>query len=356
MKNPALFQSSIPLQEKLLFTKHLSIMLKSGVPISEAIEILIEQSKSPAFRHALDTTNRSLKNGATLSDSLKKGTKAFDQFYLSIIAVGEESGTLEKSLEYLSIQLEKEYYLRKKVQGALLYPGIVLSAIFIVGGFIAVFILPQLIGFFQAFNTELPVATKILLWIAQYFKSYGLITLGAVGGLFVGGIFAVRTKAIQPLWHRFVYSIPVTGPLLHATQLVRFNRNLGILLQSGVPITTSLDTTRKTLTNIHYIRALDSVLANTKKGKSISDSLKANPHQAFPAITVKMIAIGEKTGKLDETLIYLSEFYESEIDSNTKNLSTVLEPILLIVIGLVVAFIALAIISPIYELTGSIRK
>lgn len=348
--------SSVSMQEKLLFTKHVSVMLKSGIPLVEALGILIEQTKSGYFNSILQDTYTHIKNGSSLASSLEGSPNVFDRFFVSIIHVGEESGTLEESLEYVSEQLQKDYILKKKVQAALLYPTIVFILIFLVGGFISLFILPQLIGFFEAFDTKLPLATQLLLWIATFFKEYGILFFASVIGLSILWSFLIRTRYVQPFWHRILLHTPVFGTLLRNNQTVRMCRNLGTLLKSGVPIETALETTQQTLSNVHYISALKYIGQQVKKGKTIHESLSVNPSVTFQPIMVKMIDVGERTGKLDESLMYLADFYEEEIDNLTKNLSTILEPILLIVIGLVVGFIALAIISPIYELTGSIRN
>ena len=358
MKASAQFEifPHVSLQEKVLFTKHLSVMLKAGIPLTEGLEILIAQTRSQSFKRMLEQSYKSLKNGKSLGQSLSQSGKAFNHFYISIIDVGEESGTLEQSLEFLADQLRKEYYLKKKVQGALLYPGIVMSAIVVMGSFIAFFILPQLVGFFGSFNIELPLATKILLGIAKFFQSWGIASAIGLVIFTIAWSFFVRTSHGKPFWHWLLLHVPVLGTIIKDTELVQLCRNLGVLLKSGVPIVRSLETAENTLTNLHFQRALAHVLQEAKKGKSVAEGLQDNKHYQFPLIVIKMIEVGEKTGKLDESLLYLGDYYEEEIDNLAKNLSTILEPILLIIIGLVVAFIALAVISPIYELTGSIRR
>lgn len=350
------FFSHVSMQEKLLFTKHLSVMLRSGIPILEALSILIEQTTSPSFRRTLERVFKHIKNGKSLSDAIELSGKTFDQFFISIIGVGEESGTLEQSLDFLSDQLQKDYQLKKKVQGAMLYPTIVFTLVIILGGFIALFILPQLVTFFEAFDTKLPLTTQILLTTANFFKNHGILFFICLGVFIALWSLFIKTKTVKPLWQKMLYAFPLFGKLLTYNQTVRFCRNLGILLKSGVPITAALETTKNTLSSVHYIRAVSYVLQEVKRGKSIDKALTDNRHVRFQPIVVKMIGVGEKTGKLEESLIYLADFYEQEVDGITKNLSTILEPVLLIFIGLAVGFIALAIISPIYELTGSIRS
>lgn len=342
--------------EKLLFTKHLATMIKAGIPIVEALQGLVDQTKSKRFKKVLDIVTADVQNGQALAKSMGKHPWVFDQFYLSLIKIGEESGTLEENLGFLSKQLTKDYALRKKIQGAMLYPGLVFAATGIMGGFIALFILPKLVDFFDAFEIELPLATKILLFFANLMKNYGLLLAGLAVVLMILFSLFIRLKQIKPKWHSLLLRAPLFGELLAYGQLARFSRNLGTLLQSGVPVTKSLETTARTLSNLRFQNDLFEVNQGLVKGKNIGEILDSKKYSEFPPLVAKMISVGEKTGKLEETLLYLGDFYEDEIDNISKNLTTILEPVLLLTIGLVVGFVALAIISPIYELTGSIRK
>lgn len=348
--------SRISFLEKLLFTKHLSTMIKAGIPIAEALATLVDQSKSKTFRNVIEKVLSDIENGQTLAKSLGKHKQVFDQFYVSLIEVGEESGTLEENLEFLAKQLAKDYALRKKIQGAVLYPALVFFATFIMGGFIALFILPKLVDFFEAFEIELPITTKILLFMATTMRDYGILLAFCFLAISLLGYFAIQLPKVKPKWHSMVLVFPLFGELLAFGQLARFSRNLGVLLKSGVPITRSIEVTAHTLSNLKFQYDLLEVEKILSKGKNIGDALEQKKFSEFPPLVSKMISVGEKTGKLDETLLYLGDFYEDEIDNISKNLTTILEPILLISIGLVVGFVALAIISPIYELTGSIRR
>ena len=342
--------------ERLLFTKHLAIMIKSGISLLDAVDTLREQTKSKVFKEILSRIFADTKNGQALAVSLKKFPDVFDQLYISLIEIGETSGTLEQNLEFLAVQLSKEFQLRKKIQGALMYPALVLSATVIMGGFISFFILPKLVDFFSAFQVTLPLSTQILLWVATVMKIYGIFILGGIILLFFAFIGLVQIPSAKFLWHTVILKIPVFGELLLYRELTRFSRNFGILLKSGIPSPRGLEITAHTLSNVLFQRDVRIIANKLSGGNSIGATLKKEQFQEFPGIVVKMIAVGEKTGKLEDVLLYLGDFYEDEIESISKNLSTLLEPFLLIVIGVVVGFVALAIISPIYELTGSIKK
>lgn len=348
--------SKVSFLDKLLFTKHLAVMIKAGIPITEALATLVDQTKSQAFKKVLSGVLSDVENGQSLAKSLEKFPKVFDEFYVSLVEIGEESGTLEGNLEFLSLQLAKDYSLRKKIQGAMLYPGLVFTATFIMGGFIALFVLPKLVDFFSAFEIKLPITTRILLFFANTMKNYGVFIFGGlVLFMFVSSLVLSLPK-VKPWWHRVILKFPLFGEMLAYGQLARFARNLGTLIKSGVPVTKSLETTADTLSNLKFKNDLNEINEYLTKGKNIGDALDSKKYAEFPPLVSKMISVGEKTGKLEETLLYLGDFYEDEIDNISKNLTTILEPVLLIAIGLIVGFVALAIISPIYELTGSIRR
>lgn len=343
-------------QELLFFTKHLSVMTKAGIPIVEALETLHEQIKSETFKAVVAGVSEEVKNGKSLAIAFGKHPKVFNAFYISLVEIAEEAGTLDESLEFLSVQLAKSYSLRKKIQSALMYPAIVLLATVGMGGFISLYVLPQLVEFFQSFQIDLPPTTKVLLMFSLLMKNYGILLFAVAIVLFFCFLALTRTKAVKPHWHSLMLKWPLVGKLIFYGQLSRLCRNFGTLIKSGVPVARSLEITANTLSNIKLKNDLLSVSESLTKGKNIGESMRDKKSYSFPPLVSRMVSIGEKTGKLDETLLYLADFYEEEVDDISKNLSTILEPILLITIGLVVGFVALSIISPIYQLTGSIRS
>jgi type IV pilus assembly protein PilC len=329
-------------------------MVKAGITLTEAFESLADQTKSNEFKNVLNEVFENLKNGQSLAKSLEKHPEVFDQLYINLVKIGEESGTLEESLEFLSKQLAKDYNLQQKIKGALLYPGLIFFATTIMGAFISFFILPQLVDFFTAFNVELPMTTKILLFFANLMKNYGILIFSGIGTIIFIGYLAIKMPKIKYIWQKILLHLPLFGQMISYGLLARFSRNLGIILKSGISITTALDVTANSLDNLVFKEAINIAQDAVTKGKPLAEVISTL--SIFPSLVSKMISVGEKTGKLDESLLYLADFYEEEIDNVSKNLTTILEPILLIVIGLVVGFVALAIISPIYELTGSIKK
>jgi type IV pilus assembly protein PilC len=343
-------------QEKLLFTKHMDTMIKAGIPIVEALETLEDQTQSPYFKEVIGGIVSDVKNGKSLAKSLSKYPKVFDEFYVSLIKVGEASGTLDENLTFLVTQMGKDIRLRKQIRNAMFYPALVLTATVIMGGFISFFVLPKLVDFFASFDIELPLTTRILLFVALTMRDYGIFIITGVVVFLVLARLITRMPAVRPTWHSFLLKIPLIGKLIAYGQLARFSRNLGTLIQSGVPINEGLEITSDTLSNLRFKNDLLQINSLLEKGKNIGDTMKKGKFSEYPPLVSRMIAIGEKTGKLDETLLYLSNFYDDEIDDISKNLSTIIEPVLLIIIGVLVGFVALSIISPIYELTGSIRR
>lgn len=341
--------------DKLLFTKHLSMMVKSGITLSEAIDALASQTESKKFGKVLNEISNDIKNGKSFPESLKKHQNVFSQFYIVLTDVGEESGTLAESLDYLSQQMAKDYALKKKIQGALLYPTIVLIAVGLVGIGMSIFVLPQLTKLFESLDVKLPLTTQILLFFSNLMKNYGILVIAGFIGSIILFRIAIKLPFIKPKWDNFSLSFPIFGPLLENEQLASLTRNLGVMIKSGLPITRALEVQYAGTQNLVFKDYVGKIQKSVAKGKEIQQELTDGNYSRFSPIAVKMIAVGEKTGKLDEAFLYLGDFFEDEVDSTAKNLSVVLEPIILLIIGLVVGFVALAIISPIYDITGAIK-
>lgn len=339
----------------VLFTKHLSIMIKSGVPILEAIGILTEQTKNHGMKKILLGVEADIKNGSSLLLALKKQPKTFSSFYTSMITIGEESGKLEEVLTYLAEHLKKQYDFKKKVQSALLYPEIILVTAVLVGTGISLFVLPQLIELFESLDVTLPLATQLLLWTAHFMKTYGLLFFGVLFGIFSLLRIFIGIPSVRPFWDRIVFSFPVIGEYLNKIELASFCRNLGMMLKSGIPILNAFDILSSSTDNTVYKEYIQQMRQGVKRGSSVFHSIDTQGMVFIPTLATRMIQVGEKTGNLDETLLYLGDFFEEEIDVASKDFSTVLEPIILVFVGGIVAYLAFAIISPIYEFTSGIK-
>jgi type IV pilus assembly protein PilC len=348
--------SKITFLDKLLFTKHVSILLESGITIVEALDILASETESAVFKDVITSISSEIKNGQTFTTALSKHPDVFNTLYLSLVEIGEKTGTLDTNLTYLADQLSKEYAFHKKIKGALMYPTIVFVAALIIGFGISIFALPKLVDLFQGFDVALPITTQILLGFATVMKNFGiLVAIGCIG-IIVLFRFLITLSTIKPLWQRLLLISPVIGKIIIHAELSLLCRSLGVMLKSGLPITTAFEIQTRISSNIIFTGYVTNLLNAVTKGKSLSQELESGAYPKIPLIMTKMIAVGERTGRLDKTLVYLGDFFESEVDDATKNLSTIIEPVMLVFVGLIVAFIALAIISPIYDLTGSIKK
>ncbi len=346
----------VSLVDTLAFTKHVSLMLKSGIPLSESILILEKQTSHSVFKKLLLKIHQEIANGQPLYKALSQFPHVFDAFYVSLIKVAEESGSLEKNLDYLALHLKKQHEFTGNVRGALLYPSIVLGVALIVGIGLSVFVLPKLIDLFASLDVPLPLSTKILLLFARIMRDYGIFLLGGLISVFVLIRWAITTRVIKPRWHSFLLSLPVLGVFMQNIELASMFRNIGTMLEVGVHISTALNAQFETTTNCVYKDYLAKIKNGVKKGESIEETLSKTSKKFMPLIAVRMIGVGEKTGKLDEIFVYLGDYFEDEVDDTSKNLSTILEPVILIVVGLIVAFIAISIIGPIYQFTGSIKR
>lgn len=346
--------TQISSQEKLIFTKHLSVMLKAGITITQALDSLAKDATNPKLRQLITSLYTQIESGQSLSQALRLFPQVFDPIYLNLITIGEESGTLDSTLRYLSLQLAKLKDLRQKIQGALLYPTLVLGLMFTIGIGLSIFILPQLVEFFSAFDTNLPLSTRILLSFANLMKYHGLTLLISLIIVILGFNLIIKFNPIKRIWNRFIFHLPLFGKFIHLSSMAILSRNMSVLLSSGVPLSRGLTILSSTEPNLYLQSNLDQLSHHLKSGKSLSETIKSYHLTIFPSLFTKMVAVGESTGKLDEMLSYLADYYESDIEVASKNLTTTLEPILLIIVGLMVAFLALAIIGPIYQITGSI--
>ncbi len=340
--------------ELVVFAKHLALMLKSGLAITEALKILYQSSQGK-FRAMVGDIYNAVKSGRSLAEGLKHYPKAFGSFFTGAVFAGESSGTLDRSLENVAAQLKKEKELSDKIKGAMMYPVIILVTGFGMSLFLAFYILPKIVPIFTGLKMKLPWTTRLLIAFSGLVEKYGAYLLVAILAGVAFLIWLARQKFTQPFFHKLLITLPIVRDIVRHANLARFTRTLGTLLASGLNIVDSLTIAANTTTNYYYRRSLLAVIKTTNKGSRLADGL-AKFRAYFPDMAIRMIAVGEESGKLEETLFYLADFYETEVDNATKNLSTLIEPILLIVIGLGVGFLALSIITPIYSITGGVTR
>jgi len=350
----------VRLLERALFTKHLAMMMKSGISLNESLESILEQTPNHAFKRIIKSLLERLRAGQSLASSMKRYPKVFNDLYVNIVRIGEQSGTLEENLEYLAEHLEDQLELRRNIRAASLYPMVILSSAFVLVLVLTYFVLPRITKLFQTLNVELPLTTRILLWVSSVMEQHGALVIFGTIGVLVGLRFLLTRKGIHPFSHRVVLRLPVVGGIVTHYNLATINRTLAILLRAGITIDQAISITADTTRNYVYRRRLRRAYEQIQKGKSFSSILQATNNSQrsplFPLLMTKMISVGERSGRLDESFGYVAEYFEREVDNAMKNLTTTLEPILLLTIGLGVGLIAISIITPIYQITGQIRR
>ncbi len=344
----------VSLSQKVLLAKHLSIMLKSGLPLPEALKIIRDQS-SGKLKKVLTGVLSSVKAGRSLSESFSYYPRTFSGLFINVVKSGEVSGNLEKNLANIAEQLERERKLKSKIKGAMFYPIVVSVVAFGLGMALAFFVLPKITPLFEGLQMDLPITTKFLIWFSHLIRDYGGWLLSGILGFVFLLVWLARQRFSRPVTHWLLLKIPLIKKISSDTNLARFCRTLAMLLKSGLNIDEALEVSKDSLNNYYFRKSLSKVSSHVSRGSKISGSL-SDFKDLYPAIVIQMIKVGEESGRLEETLFYLGDFYNGEVDNATKSLSTVIEPALLIVIGAVVAFLALSIITPIYEITGNIRR
>ena len=347
--------SKFSIKKQTFFAKRLSFLIKAGVPMLESIHVLKKQAQSKSETNVLSKVIADISNGQNLSTSLKRFKGVFGNFAINIIKAGESSGTLMQNLNYLADELKKKELLRKKIMSALLYPVIITIATFGITGLLIIYIFPKILPIFQSLKADLPLSTRMIIFVSNIARNYGgYIFLAFIITTIVIYVLVKKIPKVKFIFHGLILRIPFVGSIIRNYNLTNTTRTLGLLLKSGLSLTESLSITSDTTENLQYKKAYDDIAHGVVKGKSISEVINRSA-TIFPDMLSHMISIGEKSGNLSNTLIYLSEYYENEFDEQTKNLSSSIEPVLMIVMGILVGFVAVSIITPIYGITQHLQ-
>ncbi len=335
------------------FTRQLSTMVTAGLQIQEALTLLKNQTTKPAMIEMLAKISREIQGGGNLATALSKYPRQFNTTFIALIKAGESSGTLEKVLDRLADNLEKDLEFRSKVKGAMIYPSIIMVTMVVVFFLLMTLVVPKLTALYVDFGADLPLPTRILQSVSDFMVKFWWLVL-IVGGTGYQLFNKWKKSPIgSPIWDGFMLQIPLIGPLLKEIILVEFTRTLGMLTGSGVHILDSLNILVDSLDNFHFKSALKEITKKVEKGFPMG-ALFAQ-YQIFPPILSQMIKVGEETGKMDESLLKLSGYFERESDHTVKGLTTAIEPVIMIVLGVGVGFIVFAIITPIYNLTSQFK-
>lgn len=344
----------VSLTDKALFAKHLSVMLKSGVPITEALETAADASHGKLKKIIIGIA-ASVASGRSLAAAFGDYPKIFSGLFVQATYAGEKSGTLVENLENIALELQKEKELSTKIKSAMLYPAIILVATGILGVLMAFLVLPKITPLFEGLRVTLPWPTRVLIGFSRLIQLHGTALLAGIIAGVVSFVWLLKQKFMRPATHFVLLHMPIVGSISRGGNIARFSRTLGTLLKSGIGINEALEITEHAVGNYYYQEHIRGSAARVEKGETLAESF-SDAGKLFPKIVTHMIRVGEESGKLEESLFYLADFYEVEVDASTKALSAAIEPLLLLVIGLVVGGIALAIITPIYEITGNITR
>ncbi|OGD56063.1 hypothetical protein A2V71_03865 [Candidatus Berkelbacteria bacterium RBG_13_40_8] len=347
------FGGKISAVDKINLTENLSIMLRAGVNMPEALEVIGRDSKNPYFKQVLSDIRFGLENGKPLSEGLSNFPKDFNNVYISLVKAGEASGKLEEVLKELANQLKKEYNLISKIKGAFAYPIVLVVGLVGVMILLMTFVLPRLVAIFEGTNLQLPVTTRIIFAISQVFSYSPILTLLSFVVLAVAIVILSRQKKVKQSLNQMVFHIPVISNLLKQVELTRFARTLGNLQKSGIPILRGLEITAEALSLKSFKNVTVEAKEDIAKGVSLTNAFRKK-ESLFPQMIVSVMQVGEKTGNLDTLLLNLADFYEEQVDNTLRNLASLIEPVLLVIVGLAIGGMAISIILPIYQLMGSI--
>lgn len=349
-----IFAKGVSISEKAAFCRFMATMLKAGLPLPEAIDILRQEAQSKKMKQILFDVSFSIRKGGTLSAVMSKYKEEFDAVFLTMIKAGEESGTLEESFAYLAKQLLASYELSQKVKSSMMYPSVIILAMIASAIIMVAFVLPQMSQVFLTLNVELPTLTKFVLNTGKTIGENLAFTLG----LFFLVIFTVITLFIIRSTRQFLVSyivkLPVINKVMDQLDTARFARTLSTLLRSGVPIMVALDVSSDVLKQPHLKKQAKDFSAGVAKGKSLAEIL-VSQKKSFPATMIQTIRAGEKTGSLEIVLDELASFYELEVDYSLKRATALIEPILMLLIGIAVGAMVILMITPIYSIVGGLE-
>lgn len=343
----------VPQLEVITFIHLLTVMVKAGLPLSKSLDALSRQTTNAKFSKIISTVNFDISKGNSFADALAKHPDVYDDLFVNMVRVGELSGTLDSILELSAEQMRKDYELKTKVKGAMMYPAVILLVMAAVGIVVMVYIIPKLTLIFTEMNVDLPASTKLLIAISNLLTNYGfyvLVVLLIVGYLlkvFLGTVTGIR------IFDKLILKLPIFGDISKKINIARFARTTSSLIKGGVSISTALKTVSKTLSNYYYKESISIASEKIEKGDTLKDIL-SEKEELYSPLVLQMIEVGEETGSLDAILMDLAQFYEGEINETTKNLSTIIEPILMVVMGVAVGFFAISMIQPMYSIGDSI--
>lgn len=342
----------VKVMDKIFFLDHLRTMIHAGLSLMEALDVLSKEVENKRLRGVVFEVKQEIEKGKQLSEVLSQYPKIFPSMYVKMIASGEMAGKLEESLEQIVTQMKKSHELGSTIKGAMIYPAVIITAITAVAIIMVTVVLPKITKLFDEFDAQLPLATRILIAITDFMSNPVNLVLLFIGiiGIVIGFMTALKkSPSFKNSLHKFNLRLPIVGRIIKQINLARFSLTLSSLLKSTLPIVDAIDITGDTCSNTEYQQILHNATEQVKKGIPLSEALMTH-HKLFPPMVTEMIMVGEKTGEIDRLLNELSEFYAHEVDKTMKNFSTIIEPAIIILLGLAVAGIAVAVVMPMFSL------
>lgn len=347
-------RKKITLDDLALFSRQMATMIGAGLRITECLDVLIEQMEKPVFKRILSQVKDDITAGSTLSAALSKHPQVFSELMVSMIRAGEESGNLPEILNRLATYMEKSGSLFRKVKSALAYPTVIVCVAIGVTAFVLIKVIPVFIPVYASFQTTLPLPTLILIGVSKVLSRYFFIFLPALIGLFFLFRYYISTEKGRYKFDSFKLKLPLLGELFQKVSIAKFARTLSTLYRSGVPIIKALDIVTKTAGNAVIEKGLIITRLGVAEGKRIADHLRQTG--VFPPMVTRMVDVGERTGQLDEMLSKIADFYEDQVDATVSSLTSVIEPILIVFIGIIIGGIVIAMYLPIFRMVGLVTK
>lgn len=345
--------NSVPVVEKIFFVQNLGLMIRTGFSIGDALEVLVRQTKHKGFKHVLTKLHEDIISGKNLAVGLSEHPAVFDELFISMVAAGESSGNLEGTLHQIVIQMKKTYNLKKRIRNAMMYPSLIVVLMLFMGTAVFLFVIPKVIGLYTGGGFTLPLPTRIILIASTFVQNNILFIATGVVATVVGLVLIWRTEPGHYFFNMIMLRTPILGRIIKQISIARISRVLNSLITTDIPIVKGFQIISQTVGNRVFRKHLKEASDLLVKGNSIFSTINSRP-DLFEPVVAQMIKVGEDTGTLDEITEEIATFYEDEVDSTMANLTVIIEPVLMVGIGLAVGFLAVAIIMPIYGLVNQI--
>lgn len=347
------FLNRVKMIDKIVFARNVGNMLEAGLSLSRAINVIERQSKNKKMQETCRGLNSSIASGKSFHESLGLYPKIFSTLFVSMVKAGEESGNLNESLKHVATQMEKSYMLKKKVKGAMMYPSVIIGVMILIAILMMIYVVPALTKTFTDLKVTLPMSTRIVLGISSFLQNQLIIGILGLAAIVVGGYYAMKTRRGKKAFDFVVLHIPIVAPILKESSSAYTTRTLSSLLAAGVDLIQAVRITGEVLQNSYYKAVLVNAEKVVEKGEALS-GVFIKENKLYPVFVGEMISVGEETGKLATMLMGVATFYENEVEQKTKDLSTIIEPFLMVIIGAAVGFFAVSMITPMYSVMNNL--